>query len=41
LVGLGKTTLLNLIGGLDKPTVGNVIVDEVDITKLNESQLAN
>ncbi len=31
--GSGKTTLLNLIGGLDIPTVGNIIVDGIDITK--------
>ena len=39
--GSGKTTLLNTIGGLDKPTKGKVLVDGVDITQLNESQLAS
>lgn len=39
--GSGKTTLLNMIGGLDKPTKGKVFVDGVDITQLNESQLAS
>jgi len=37
--GSGKTTLLNLIGGLDYPTAGDVMVDEVDITKMNENKL--
>jgi len=39
--GSGKTTLLNTIGGLDKPTKGKVLVNGVDITQLNESQLAS
>ena len=38
--GHGKSTLLHLIGGLDKPTEGSVTIDGVDITKLNNSQLA-
>jgi len=38
--GSGKSTLLNLIGALDKPTEGKVIIDGVDISALNESQLA-
>ncbi len=38
--GSGKTTLLNLIAGIDRPSKGNVIVGGVDITKLNESNLA-
>lgn len=37
--GSGKTTLLNILGCIDKPTTGNVILDGVDITKLNESEL--
>lgn len=37
--GSGKTTLLNLIGALDRPTSGTVIVDNVDITNMNESEL--
>ena len=32
--GCGKTTLLNLIGGIDKVTSGSIIVDGKDITKL-------
>lgn len=39
--GCGKSTLLNLIGALDKPTDGTVLIDGVDISKLNDSQLAD
>lgn len=39
--GSGKSTLLNLIGALDKPTDGIVLIDGVDISKLNDNQLAD
>ena len=39
--GSGKSTVLNIIGCLDKPTEGKVIIDDVDVTKLNTTQLAN
>jgi putative ABC transport system ATP-binding protein len=39
--GSGKTTLLNLLGCLDKPSYGNLILDGVDVTKLNESELSD
>ncbi len=39
--GSGKSTLLNLIGALDKPTAGTLMIDGVDISKLNDSQLAD
>lgn len=37
--GSGKSTLLGLVGGLDSPTRGQVLIDGVDITRLNERQL--
>jgi len=37
--GSGKTTFLNVIGGLDKPTEGSVVIDDVDIATLRESQM--
>lgn len=38
--GSGKTTLLNLLGGLDTATDGAVIYDGEDITKLDDTALA-
>jgi putative ABC transport system ATP-binding protein len=37
--GSGKTTLINILGGLDTLTAGSVIVDGVDLAKLNENAL--
>ncbi|MDG2146636.1 MAG: ABC transporter ATP-binding protein [Flavobacteriaceae bacterium] len=37
--GSGKTTFLNTIGGLDKPTSGNVMINNLDITKLRANKL--
>ncbi len=36
--GSGKTTLMNLYGALDRPTSGNIFLDNTDITKLSERQ---
>jgi len=38
--GSGKTTLLNLIGALDTPTSGKVILDGRDVFSMNEEELA-
>jgi len=38
--GSGKTTLLNLIAGIDRPTEGRILIGGVDVTELNETELA-
>ncbi|KJS12632.1 MAG: peptide ABC transporter ATP-binding protein [Peptococcaceae bacterium BRH_c8a] len=38
--GSGKSTLLHMLGGVDLPTAGRVLVDNTDIYKLDETQLA-
>lgn len=37
--GAGKTTILNILGGMDDVTEGSVCLDGVDITKFNEKQM--
>jgi putative ABC transport system ATP-binding protein len=39
--GGGKSSLLNLIGALDKPTDGKMLIEGADVLTLNESQLAD
>lgn len=39
--GSGKSTLLNLLGTLDQPTSGQVIIDGVDTASLRGNQLAD
>ena len=38
--GSGKSTLFNMIGALDRPTSGSVVIAGVDLTKLGSDQLA-
>jgi putative ABC transport system ATP-binding protein len=38
--GSGKSTLLGLIAGLDSPSSGEILIDGVDITRLDEDRLA-
>jgi putative ABC transport system ATP-binding protein len=38
--GSGKSSLLNLIAGLDRPTSGTVVVQESDLAKFSREQLA-
>jgi len=39
--GSGKSTLLNMIGALDKPTEGKIFIEGVDVSKLNDNELAD
>jgi len=38
--GSGKSTLLNLIGGLIKPTKGKITIDEKELNKYSDKELA-
>jgi putative ABC transport system ATP-binding protein len=38
--GSGKTTLLNLIAGIDRPTSGKIVIGGMDVTQLDETELA-
>ncbi|MFI7408830.1 ABC transporter ATP-binding protein [Streptomyces sp. NPDC049627] len=37
--GGGKSTLLQMLGGLDRPTAGEVVLDGTDLAKLSEARL--
>ena len=37
--GSGKSTLMHILAGLDKPTAGDVEIDGINITKLNDADL--
>lgn len=39
--GSGKSTLLNMIGMLDAPTSGRVIIEGTDVSEMNEDQRAD
>lgn len=38
--GSGKSTLLHILGGVDVPTSGSVVINNTDISTLNETNLA-
>lgn len=38
--GSGKSTMLHILGGVDTPTSGNVIINNTDISTLDETALA-
>ena len=39
--GAGKSTILNILGGMDGLTSGKVFVDNVEISKFNSKELIN
>ncbi len=39
--GTGKSTLLNAVAGIDKPSDGSIVIDGTDLTKLSRGKLAD
>lgn len=39
--GSGKSTLLNLIGAIDSPSAGTIIINDIDIESLNDNELSD
>lgn len=39
--GAGKTTVLNMLGGMDSPNSGEIIVDGIKVSGMNEKELTN
>ncbi len=37
--GAGKTTVMNILGGMDKPSIGDVIVDNKNISSLKDKEM--
>ena len=38
--GAGKSTVLNMLGGMDKPTSGKVMIDGAEVSAMNDRQLS-
>jgi putative ABC transport system ATP-binding protein len=38
--GSGKSTLLHVMGGVDVPNSGRIVIDDKDITKLNDEEMS-
>lgn len=38
--GSGKSTMLHLLGGVDRPTTGSIFIEDTNIASLSEEQLA-
>ena len=39
--GAGKSTVLNMLGGMDQPTEGQVIIDGETVSEMNDKQLSD
>src|SRR5690625_7896853 len=39
--GSGESTLLNMIGGLDRPSAGRLLVDGKDLLRMSDKDLVN
>ena len=39
--GSGKSTMMNMLGCLDRPTAGRYLLDGVDVSRLNRDELAD